>query len=113
MCLEKIWYLSPAAHFVILRNPSFFSVDRLGVQNEFYEIMMSSASGEKPENMVMTARLNFMGFTFTATEQGVLLAQGGLKEGVKSTTPRDPSPPGTSRSWRLTRRQRSLTSGPR
>jgi hypothetical protein len=22
MCLERIWYLSPAAYFVILRNPS-------------------------------------------------------------------------------------------
>jgi hypothetical protein len=71
MCLEKIWYLSPAAHFVILRNPNFFSVDRLGVQSEFYEIMLTSASGESPENVVMTARLNFMGFTFTATDQGV------------------------------------------
>ena len=86
MCLEKIWY-------AILRNPSFFSVDRLGVQNEFYEIMMTCAFGESPENMVMTARSNFMGFTFTATDQGVQLAQGGLKEVVQSNTPRDPSPP--------------------
>jgi hypothetical protein len=45
MCLEKIWYLSPSAHFVIMRNPMFFSVDRLGVQSEFYEIMLTSASG--------------------------------------------------------------------
>ena len=93
MCLEKIWYLSPAALFVILRNPSFFSVDRLGVQSEFYKIMLPSASGESPENVVMTARSNFMGFTFTATDQGVLLAQGGLKEVIQSNTPRDPSPP--------------------
>jgi hypothetical protein len=48
MCLEKIWYLSPAAHFVILRTPRFFAEDRLGVQKELYEIVMSTASGENP-----------------------------------------------------------------
>jgi hypothetical protein len=85
--VEKIWYL-----VLILRNPSFFSVDRLGVQSEFYEIMPTSASGESPENVVMTARSNFMGFTFTGTDHGVQLAQGGLKEVVQSNTPRDPSP---------------------
>jgi hypothetical protein len=95
MWLEKIWYLSPAAHFAIFRNPSIFSVDRLGVQNEFYEIMMSSASGESPENVVMTTRSNFMGFTFTPTDHSVLLAQGGLKDSVKSTTPWTPWTPCT------------------
>ena len=82
-----------SAHFVILRNPMFFSVDRLGVQSKFYEILLTSASGESPENVVNNARSNFMVFTFTGTDQGVQLAQGGLKEVVQSNTPRDPSPP--------------------
>ena len=69
MCLEKIWYLSPSAHFVILRNPMFFSVDRLGVQSDSYKIMLTSASGESPENVVNMARSNFMGFTFTGSDQ--------------------------------------------
>jgi hypothetical protein len=92
MCLEKIWYLSPAVHFFILRTPSFFAVDRLGIQQEFYEFMMSTASGENPENVVMTARSNFLGYTFAADDLRDQLDQGGLKEGVKSTTPKDPSP---------------------
>jgi hypothetical protein len=87
MCLEKIWYLSPAAQFFI------FTVDRLGIQKEFYEIMMSTASGENPKNVVMTARSNFLRYTFAADDLRDQLDQGGLKEGVKSTTPRDLSPP--------------------
>jgi hypothetical protein len=105
MCLEKIWYLSPAAHFAILRNPSFFSVDRLGVQNEFYEIMMSTASGESPVNLVMTASSNFMGFTFTATDQSVLLAQGVSRKVINPPPQETLLHPGTPRSWRLTRRR--------
>jgi hypothetical protein len=45
MFLEKICYLSPAAHFVILRNPSFFTLDQLGIQQEFYEIVLITSIG--------------------------------------------------------------------
>ena len=54
--------------------------------------MLTSASGESPENVVNNARSNFMGFTFTGSDQSAQLDQGGLKEVVQSNTPRDPSP---------------------
>jgi hypothetical protein len=46
ICLEKIWYLSPAAHFAILRNPSFFAKHKLGIMQEFYEIVLITATEE-------------------------------------------------------------------
>jgi hypothetical protein len=96
MCLDKIWYLSPLAHFVILKNPMFFSVDRLGVQSEFYEIMLTSASGESPENVVDNARANFMGFTFSWPR--------GVSRKLFNPTPQETLlQSGTQRLWRLMR----------
>ena len=55
--------------------------------------MLITASGENPENVVMTARTSYLEFTFSTDDLRDKLGKGGLKEGVKSTNPRDPSPP--------------------
>jgi hypothetical protein len=65
----------------------------LGIQKEFYVIVISTASRENPENVVMTARTSYLEYTFSADDLRDKLDKGGLKEGVESTTPRDPSPP--------------------
>ena len=68
-------------------------MDRLGIQQEFYEIVLIIASGENPENVVMTARTSYLEYTFSADDLMDKLNKGCLKECVKSTTPRDPSHP--------------------
>ena len=46
MAMEKIRLTSPAAHFSMMRNPDFFTVDRLWVNHIFYEIPLQKATGE-------------------------------------------------------------------
>ena len=40
MSMEKIRLTSPDAHFSIMRNPDLFTMDRLCVNNAFYEILL-------------------------------------------------------------------------
>ena len=68
MAMEKIRLTSPAAHFCILRNLEFLSVDRLGIHHSFYEIPMQKASGEKPADILSRARRSYRGYSFTITD---------------------------------------------
>ena len=64
MAMEKIRPTS-AAHFSILRNPDFFTVDGLGVNHTFYEIPLQKATGENPVDIVSRARSSYTGYSFT------------------------------------------------
>ena len=46
--LDKIWCLSLAALFVILKALSFFAMDNMGIMKKFYEIVLVPATGENP-----------------------------------------------------------------
>ena len=56
MAIEKIRHISPAAHFVIMRDVDFFTVDCLGVRVDLYEIPARASNGENPQAVVRTAR---------------------------------------------------------
>ena len=80
MAMEKTRLTSPAAYFCILRNPEFFSVDRLGIHHTFYEIPMQKATGKNPVDILSRARRSYRGYSFTITD---------LRDKIQSSGPRD------------------------
>ena len=75
MAMEKLRLISPALHFNILRNMDFFTVDRLGVCVNFYEIPVQQARGDSPTDIVARAREAYQGYSFH---------QGDLREKIRN-----------------------------
>jgi hypothetical protein len=52
-----------------------------------------AAKGENPQDVVHAARSSYKEFSFSMADLRDKLGKGGVKDGVQSTKPRDPTPP--------------------